>query len=147
VFREQGAQATALRLLARREHSQRELRDKLQARGYSPGEIASALDRLAGAGVVDDRRFAETYADARMERGFGPDRIRQELIVRGVAEDISTGAVGRERSTWLGRAEAARCKRFGPNGPLDQADRARQGRFLRQRGFTLEQIRIVLDKK
>jgi regulatory protein len=127
-------------LLARREHSLQELRDKLAARGYETAEIEGALTRLAGEGLVDESRFVEAFVVSRIRRGYGPIRIRAELTQRGIgAEPI------RERletaCDWRELAGEVRRRRFGAGRPRDFRERARQARFLEYRGFAAEHIR------
>ena len=45
---------------------------------------------------------------------------------------------------WAAGAEAARRKRFGPALPKDMQERARQARFLQQRGYSMQDIRKAL---
>ncbi|MGB8146312.1 MAG: regulatory protein RecX, partial [Chromatiaceae bacterium] len=78
----QGADAArnlALRLLAGREHSRRELERKLLARGYEAAILVGVLDALTETGLLSDERMAEAYVAGRLRKGFGPLRLRQEL--------------------------------------------------------------------
>ena len=78
----------ALRRLARRDHSEEELRRALEARGHTPDEIDDALQRLRSQRYVDDASFAERFARSRLtHRGQGRIRIRQGLRQRGVASE------------------------------------------------------------
>lgn len=135
----------ALRLLARREHSQRELRTKLSSRGYEAGEIARTLDRLAGRGLVSDERFAEVFLRSRLERGQGPLKIRAQLRERGVDAPLIDAALKKAAMDWDRCAATARSRRFGEAPPGDREEMARQARFLRGRGFSEGQVaRAVL---
>jgi regulatory protein len=136
--------AMALRLLARREHSTRELADKLTARGYEQPTVAAVIEALADRDLLSDGRFVDEFVASRLRRGSGPLKIREELRNRGVAEQLVDHALDEHRSEWLTNAEAARRKRFGVAPPKDFQERARQARFLQQRGFSGEQIRQVL---
>ncbi|NIR61030.1 MAG: regulatory protein RecX [Gammaproteobacteria bacterium] len=134
----------ALDLLARREHSRAELARKLESKGFDAVAVAAALDDLAARDLVSDRRFTESYVRARAERGFGPMRVRAELRERGIDDALAAEYVDERAAQWAERLEAARRKRFGPDAPGDARERARQSRFLEQRGFTSEQIRRSL---
>ena len=136
--------AVALRLLARREHSTRELTTKLTARGYEQQTVLAVIEALADRNLLSDGRFVDEFVANRLRRGSGPVKIREELRGRGVAESLVDNALSERRSEWLTNAEAARRKRFGAKLPGDFEERARQARFLQQRGFTAEQIRQVL---
>jgi regulatory protein len=83
----------ALRRLARRDHSEAELRRVLRERGHAPEEIEEALARLRVQHYVDDATFAERFARSRLaHRGHGRIRIRQGLRQRGVeAKDVEAG--------------------------------------------------------
>jgi regulatory protein len=73
------ALAVATRALARREHSERSLRDRLLRAGV-PGDDADAVvEELRQSGLVDDARFAEERARVLAERGKGDAAIRFEL--------------------------------------------------------------------
>jgi len=136
--------ASALRLLARREHSVRELTAKLLARGFEPEPVTETVAALSAKNLVSDARFVEEFIAARLRRGSGPAKIREELRGRGVDAARVDTELAERRSEWLINAEAARHKRFGAALPRDYQERARQARFLQQRGFTADQIRQVL---
>lgn len=78
----------ALDLLSRRDHSEKELEQKLRSRGAPAGEISELFDKLRERGLLDDRRFAENFLSGRARRAWGTRRYRQELISRGVDADI-----------------------------------------------------------
>lgn len=137
----------ALRLLARREHSRRELRTKLSSRGYEADEIGRTLDRLAGRNLVSDERFAEAFLRSRLERGQGPLKIRAQLKERGVDAPLVDAVLKEAEVDWDLRAAAARSRRFGEPPPGNREDMARQARFLRGRGFSEGQVaRAVLNE-
>ena len=110
---------------------------------YDAGEIATIVAELAAQGLLSDRRFAEAYVRGRFERGFGPQRIQSELRERGVATDLVAETLAELSGTWVDSARLQRNKRFGAGLPEDARERARQMRFLQQRGFTGDQIRAV----
>jgi len=81
----------ALARLARRDHSESELRRALLERGYEAEEVEGALRRLRSERYLDDHGFAERYARSRLAgRGLGRLRVRQGLrragVDRGTAE-------------------------------------------------------------
>ena len=78
----------AIDLLSRRDHSKKELVEKLRQKGH--GEFATAaVERLEGYGYLDDRRFAFTFADELIRlRAYGKKRVEQELYRKGVDREI-----------------------------------------------------------
>ena len=96
----------ATRALARREHSIRSLRERLQRAGVTPGDAEAVVEELRHAGLVDDGRFAEERARVLAERGKGDAAIRFELERAGVeAVEIEAALAGlaseRERAAAL----------------------------------------------
>jgi regulatory protein len=137
-------QRAALGLLARREHSAQELRGKLLAKGYPADVVSSVLEQLRTQGALSDARYAEVFARSRSHKGYGAARIAQELRQRGVLDEQIAPALSEAKETWRAQIAQVRRKRFGEDLPQTNADRAKQARFLLQRGFTSEQVRAVL---
>ena len=133
-------QQIALGLLARREHSVLELRHKLQHRGLPAEVVEQVLEHLCAENWLSDARFAELYAATRADKGYGPLRIRSELRQRGVEDVLIERALGELEEYWSRRLAEVTIKKFGSRTPKDFDQRARWTRFLRQRGFSLEQI-------
>lgn len=126
---------TALDLLARREHSYAEMLRKLRQRGAELSMIEIELDRLQKDDLLSDARFCEAYVHARSQRGYGPQRLREELRQRGVAEPLIEQELHNGERDWAALALTVFAKRF-PEGPAtDLKERARQQRFMQYRGF------------
>ncbi|MDG4552691.1 MAG: regulatory protein RecX [Candidatus Competibacter sp.] len=138
--------AKALDLLARREHSRLELRQKLIQRGFPAERIESALDQLTEERLLDEARFAELYACGRADKGYGPLRIGRELRERGVPQELVDTVLARLEDDWLPKLRELHRKRFKSLAPANAAERMRQTRVLRQHGFTLEQIKHLIFK-
>ncbi len=135
----------ALRLLARREHSVCELRAKLARRGQDGGAVDAVLAELVAEGLLSDARFAEAYVRARVDRGYGPLRIRAELAERGVAEPLVQAALAAAEVDWAALAARVRQRRFGAAPPRDWPERARQMRFLQGRGYPQSLVRACVE--
>ncbi|NBT79074.1 MAG: recombination regulator RecX [Betaproteobacteria bacterium] len=142
--------ARALRFLALREHSRLELSRKLrryvaEAEAETPEVLDRLLDDLERDGWLSEQRFAEQWVASRSSR-FGDARIRQELRARGIEADK---ALPHLKANGLEDSEHARAfelwrRRYGGEAAADLNERARQARFLMQRGFSGEVVsRIV----
>lgn len=135
-----------LSLLARREHSRRELLRKLKQRGYdADAVIAAVFDDLEAQGLLSESRFTESFVRGRIESGHGPLKIRAALQERGIGSVMASEALDDDKSVWRERCRHAWDKRFG-TPPIDHRDRARQTRFLAGRGFDSNDIRAVLEQ-
>lgn len=80
--------AKALDLLSRRDHSVKELEDKLRSRGGQEGDVNQVLSDLRDIGLLDDRRYARSFLLARSGKAWGRQRFRQELISRGLPAEL-----------------------------------------------------------
>ncbi len=128
---------TALDLLARRDHTALELRQKLLQRGFGDAEVASTLDELNAQKLIDATRFADLYARRRADKGYGPLKIRAELRERGLTDAEIDPILNELADFWPQKLTTMKA-RWEPHP--DSASRLRHTRFLRQRGFTLAQI-------
>jgi regulatory protein len=137
--------ATAVRLLAMREHSQTELQRKLLDKGFAASAVAQALLDLRAQNLLSDERFTEAFVLSRRERGSGPVKIQAELQQRGVDNSLISRYLDFGDPDWLQRAEQVRQKKFGRERPAAYPLQMQQARFLANRGFSHEQIRRVLD--
>ncbi len=133
------ARAVAMDLLSRREHTRRQLFDKLRSRGFDESEISEALERLAGEGLQSDERFAEAWVYQRSQKGYGPLRIRRELAERGVADALIETAL-ETGFDWDASMRAQRQRRFGTALPDDYRERMKQARYLQNRGFSADAV-------
>lgn len=140
----QQCQAAAVRLLSRREHSCRELRQKLQTRDFDPHTIDEVITELQTDKLLSDERFAESYVRAKVHKGIGPVRLRQELRDHYIDDDTIQRYL--QEQQWQQLAAQVRQKRFGAALPDSFEERARQMRFLQYRGFNAEQINSAMKQ-
>jgi regulatory protein len=133
----------AIKLLARREHSARELTRKLKSRGVGDEEAAAAVGEVAAEGWQDDGRYAAMLVRTRVAHGYGPMRIEAELRVAGLAADQVRAALEDSGVDWRAQAREAHAKKFGAL-PKTSAERAKHYRFLQGRGYDGSQIGAVL---
>lgn len=133
----------AAALLARREHSRSELRDKLLQRGYEEDAVDAVLDAFAERGWQSDVRFTEVFVRGRRARGEGPLRIAYALRRRGIDDGLIEESLALPDEVWVEAARHAWRKRFAGERPHDMRQRAQQERFLYHRGFSHDHIKAV----
>src|SRR4249920_2786074 len=97
---EPSAYEKALGLLARREHSARELKSKLALRGFDSEQNAEALERLQSKDFQNDARFGEMLVRSRIEGGYGPRWIVAELRTHGIAEEEAGTLIAAAEPDW-----------------------------------------------
>ena len=123
-----------MHLLSLREHSRFELERKLLRR-YEQVTVQQVLQNLARQGLQSDDRFAEQYVYSRRNKGYGPLRIRAELIEKGVAEELIAVWVDAPEQDWRVLMLKTAEKKFGTAPLADRREMAKRGRFLSSRGF------------
>lgn len=134
--------ARALKYLSAREHSRLELARKLSRYAQEDDDVEALLDWLEAAKFLSQSRFSESLVHRRATR-FGNNRILSELQTHGV-----DGEALSDIKASLSQDEAARAcevwrKRFG-HPPADAPERAKQMRFLQQRGFSHSAIQAAM---
>lgn len=135
----------AMDLLARREHSFREISRKLSLRVVDDALLENVLVQMVEEGLLSDSRFAETYVRYRSSKGFGPVRIAAELRDKGIAEDLLRECVSNADEKWYQLAAQVKQKKFGLEIPAAANEKAKQIRFLLNRGFVRDQINAAVE--
>lgn len=84
-----------LRLLGQRARSIAEVRQKLRARAAQVGDVDQVIARLKALQVLDDRQYAEHYAEAQVRGNrVGSQRVLRDLLRKQVAPSVAQKAVG-----------------------------------------------------
>jgi regulatory protein len=131
----------AVRLLGTRPHFRRELEQKLAARAYEDAEIAPALDRLAGAGYLDDLATARSFIGQRLARGAeGKLKLKAELERRGASSAAIATVLAEipDDDVEAARQAAAKWSRRGKSDPAALA------RHLAAKGFSRRAIGVAV---
>ena len=138
-----------LRLLARREHSQKELLNKCLIKGYNRDDILAVIEDLAGQGWQDDLRYAESYARHRIQKGYGPVFIMYQLQQNGVDAVNLEDVVATVAGSWMDVLEQVYAKKYKHNNShndrMARQEWAKRSRFLMQRGFPTAMISALFD--
>ena len=134
----------AMDMLARREHSAEEVRQKLKAKDFELAEIESVIGELIDDNLINDARFTEAFIIQRINRGSGPLKIRAELRQKGISDAMIAGFLNERDEVWRESAQAVRIKKYGAELPFDLKEKARQARFLQSRGFSTEHTRYAM---
>ncbi len=84
----------ALRCLDRKPYSAADLQQKLKSRADSPETLREVMNKLREYGLLNDRKFAESFASTRLERrAYGASRVIRDLRTRRVAAKTAEQAV------------------------------------------------------
>jgi len=78
----------AVRYLNARMSTCHQMKMYLRRKGYEDEEIEPVIEELVNYGYLDDLKYSRLFMEAGFEKGRGMDRIRRELIQKGVDRDI-----------------------------------------------------------
>jgi regulatory protein len=147
-----GARRVALRFLATRPRTEKEIRSKLESKEFGEEEIRKTLADLAAAHLVDDLEFTRAFLrDARALRPAGAIQIKRKLLLLGVARETIEQVV-REDLPPETEAEAARAlaekflrrSRGSERPEPPEKRRARLAAFLGRKGYSWDIIQRIL---
>lgn len=132
-------------LLARREHSTKELTDKLKRKNFLLEEVQDVVQYLQDKDYQSDERYTDSYIRNRVNKGYGWQFIKNALSQQGISREIIQDQYKKCEIDWYLQAELAYNKRFSVHDIKDQKDKAKRIRFLQYRGFTMEEILAVVE--
>jgi regulatory protein len=138
-------------MLARRELSEKQVRQRLARKGFGVADIDEAVDRLKSERTIDDARVAG--AIARIETGArkrGLLRVRQRLAAAGIASSTADAAVEEIASqvdldAMLVQALERRLR--GRETIADEREMARLYRQLTSQGFERDRVMRLLRSR
>ena len=139
----------ALRLLTGRDYSVARIRQKLAARNVAEQDLEDVMLRLQREGWLDDRRYAERFAESALSSGrYYGVRLRLEMRRRGFTPDVvnETLAPLLAESDEISEVRSAAERRypgFSYSAASDR-DKRRVVGFLQRRGFGFSAIMRAL---
>ncbi|HSU97323.1 MAG TPA: regulatory protein RecX [Gemmatimonadaceae bacterium] len=140
----------ALDLLSARPYTVRQLRRKLIQKEVPADEADAVIERLVGAGLLDDERYALAYARSKLVgQGSSARRISQDLARKGVSTELSKQAIEQvvidEEIDTRAVIERVARKKLASMGDLEPVVlRRRLFAFLARRGYEMDEIREVV---
>jgi len=138
------AYVDALKMLARRELSEAQLRQRLARRGHAADAVDAAVEKLRAERALDDARVAETIARTQSTvRGRGAHRVRREIEAAGIGRADAQRAVDDAFKDIDADAllEAALSRRLrGRDRIADDREFQRLYRYLVAQGFDVDRV-------
>ena len=121
----------ALEAIRRKDRFEAEIEQMLTEKGF---DITGILHYLRGRKFVDDNRVVASEVERlTRKRGLGPDRVREELSLRGAPEHLLNEALRDIESNKVSGATQNLINRFSA-----RPDKGRAMRFLMSRGYDEE---------
>jgi regulatory protein len=143
----QQAEEVLVRLLARREHSARELHQKLKQRGFDHSTIDLVLKKAQEHGWQSDERFAHVWVRTCIARGDGLRKISAQAPQKGIPADLIELVLKHEQPDWNEACYQRLIRKFGEMPAVDKKQRDKIMRHLLQRGFSFEVINHALERQ
>lgn len=138
----------ALRLITHKDRTEKELRTKLNEKGYDENTIEDEIAFLKDYGYIDDKRYAKNFtADAINLKKWGKVRIRTELLRRGVDAEITDNSIADAfpedcSDKVLEQLES----RFKNSDLSNLKERTRIFNYFFRRGYTAEEIKGAMNR-
>ena len=136
-------------LLKYRQRSEKEISDRLKKKKFPEEIVKEALDFLREKKFVDDSAFARAWIRERLARSIGPRRLKQELKIKGIKQEIIESNLREIEGAYsepdtvreLVRSRLSRIKELDP-----QTAKRRVYAYLLRRGFSPETVIDTLNQ-
>ena len=144
------AKASALRGLSAKARTTSEVRTSLRTKGFADAVVEDTVATLERLGLVDDEAYARAFVRGRFSsRGYGPARLRQDLMRKGVDRSTIDAAIDElTEAEDLGdeaRQQAARKWRTLSSEADLRKRKKKTLDFLVRRGFGFDHARQAVD--
>ena len=142
----------AVKCLTARIYSTGDLSAKLRLRASHLPDVPGIMDRLKERGYVNDERFAESFASARVENdGFGRIRVLNDLRKHRIPGELADAAVeqaleGKNEANLIDAYIERRMPSVAAAGIDDERKLASAFRRLRRAGFTTGPVLTALKR-
>ncbi len=138
-----------IQLLARREYSQLELRQKLAQLDIDSDIIDECLQKLLEENYQSDERFAEMFCRTRISQRHGKQKIYYELKQKGIEEHLIDSVMAEYESEWVDNAIQL-IERKAPRGDVkkvmsDFTLKSKIMRFLLGKGYDYDTINLAFE--
>lgn len=138
------------RILSRRDHSRKELKDKAYKKGYSGSYIDDILDEFEQKGYIDDRAFARAYTEEKFKlNSWGPHKIRTQLFKKGIKKEIADACIAEsfgEEDVYESMRQLIEKKRKRYLREPQEKRRKKVFDFLMRKGYDSENILKYMDE-
>lgn len=146
---ENEAYQRCLAVLARREHSRLELRQKMQKNGVDSETIDVVLARLLADNYQSDQRFAEVFCRSRVGRKYGAKKIRYELQQKGIPAELGETYLSLYAAAFLDNAKQLierKAPRTDMNAVFSNVKlKDKITRSLLNKGYDYDTIRLAFE--
>ena len=140
------AQKYSFWLFARRNHSEKEIREKL-GRNYVSATVDAVIEKLKKLKLIDDEKFAKEWSEYRLRNNKSRNFIMRELNKKGIPRETASEILNSfsvNESELAYDAVKSRLQRYKKLEPMKA--KSKIFRFLAGRGFSYDTIESVMGK-
>jgi regulatory protein len=142
---EDKAYMRSLDLIMRRQRSEWEVRDYLKRKDYEQDIIEKIVNRLAGMGYVDDKKFAEAWvSNRRLLKATSKRKLTMELRQKKVADEIVREVLAEDETD---ERQVLRDLIAKKRNQTRYQDEQKLIAYLLRQGFNYEDVREVLREE
>ncbi len=134
-----------IKILVRREYSQKELSQKLNINGFHSDVIDDCLDFIKKENYQSDLRYAEMIINTRINQRYGLKKIKLELQQQSINPDIVNSLLNKFEDTWLENAEFLIRKKAKDKNLSDNKVLNKIKNFLLYRGYDYDTIKTAIN--
>ncbi|GHU81726.1 regulatory protein RecX [Clostridia bacterium] len=139
------AKEKALWLISYRDHSKKELQDKIK-KTTSSEAAETAIERMEELGLINDETFARRYADELLQRKhMAPKGIVYKLREKGIDSKLIDIIIEEIEYDYVGEI-AQLLQRKYPNAAEDEKSRRRATAFLQRLGYSWDEIKKAISQ-
>ncbi len=137
--------ACAIDYLSRRDHSVRELQEKLLQKGGAFAQVQAVIAWCQQQNYQSEERFCQMLVRAKANKGYGPAWISQAARQHGLTAEMIRQVLQDDSFDWFANALTQYQKKFGDKPMGDYQDKQKRMAYLQRRGFSSEHIREALQ--
>ena len=134
----------ALKIIGARPMSEKELFDRLVEKGEAPENAEESVAWLVRMHYLDDAQYAGMIVRHYAQKGYGAQRIKNELYRHGGPKALWDEAL-REMPETDDKAYEFLCRRLGGSEP-DRAELKKVTDALFRRGFSWDEIKAAVNR-
>lgn len=139
------AKSIAVRYLSLKLRTEKEVRSKLHDEGYGEECIEHVVEELKAIGYINNKLYAQKYVFDRSKlKPLSRKLMKQELLSRGISEDITDEVLNDWKVEDSVVAESLLKKKFGKYDMKDEKIYKKAAMFLLHRGFSYDLTREAL---
>ena len=142
------AKNLAFRLLKYRDRSEKEIVNRLKKKKVSEEVIEKVIAELKSSSLLDNRRFAKSWIQERIRKGYGLLKIKAELKEKGIDQDLLEDLLQDiNKDAWvLPQIRELAQKRIKKYNKIDLNVKRKILSYLVRRGFPYEKVIRVLKE-